>query len=629
MKRRIIDMLSVPNERKPVDKVWEVFSHYLITSFGDTLIQNGIDPNHLDEIYCAQRVRDLDEKTLDSIVYTVPPAFINSNDEQAENVNHPDIHWGASPKTPFLLLGHVGTGKTTFLDYTFLHRLPKNDIHLKAIIVDFMKSEDKKTSFTHFMLTKINDYLPNLCSELKSINHEMLSILFKVEVENIVNTIKNIDEQNNQIDKLFTLYVNCHLPGSEDHFKELVRRKIEFAKSKNHKIWLIIDNIDQHHNCLHNDTFVSTVSIANSFNIPLIITMRYITLATPDARSAYNSYRPRKLKLSSPDVTVLISKRLSYFKFKASHIMEAELSWTANMLTVNDLVTNIEQTTNLLAESGFVKRYLLPISNYNLRRLLEIVLSVYQSYFFFYDRFNNTRYIPNKSTLLKRFIYAHLLKNEDYYSAYDKDEKECFIINLFENENKTSEYNQTIRIRLLQAMMNIGKRTTLNNLTTLILNTFKYDEDDLLQAYRAFFKTELFTIKGGLNSEFDTAIIHDVIMPEHIYSSKIEIALTYSGNLHYDMLTVLEYVEIMKFSTYVPDALYNSIQSEEKQKNFASRAKSTKNFLSYIDEAENEEMKSGVKNIDLFKRFFGRTMPTIARSLEDQLKHIETKYTWR
>lgn len=631
MKTRIIDSISVPSIRHDVDDTWKHFSHLLITAFGDILRQDGMITEDM-SIYCTQRLRELDEKTLDSLVYNIPPAFVSNDvlfgdmrENEACTYLDKKIHWAASKDSPFLLLGYIGTGKSTFLDHYFYSHIKRKNPTVKAIIVNFKTAPDSTDDFIFYMLNKIDDQISNIEPTLKTLNRENLENLFTEEIVAIKSSIKDNEKQDNLIDNLFLTFVVCKVKKDNTNFQTLIKRKLNLLKDKSFSLWIILDNIDQHFYCLHHRAFVNAISIAHDFNCPLIISMRYVTLSTSDAREVYDSYRPRRLKLSLPNIHELIKKRLNYFDFLAKDILDEKLKWTGNLLRVHDLIKDINETSKLLSTHKILlDKTLLPLSNYNLRRLLEILLASYQSYYFFFDRFNNDRYRPTFGNIEKRFLYSHLLKNSDYYDPSPRDEQELFIVNLFENENKTAGYNHFIRIRLLQALISLGKSITMKKYVSFINNVFDYESYDILQAVRNFMNNQLFSIKGVISSKFDDSLIHNGLTEDHLASDDIEISITYSGMIHNNLMHKLEYLEIMKFSTYVDSDKYIEIQGEDNQKTFTKRAKSTKDFLSYLNKEEQFEINTFVKNQEKFRSYFGSVMPTVTASCLRQLDELES-----
>lgn len=627
MKARIIDKLSVSSHRQPSDDVWRVYANHLITAFGDLLIQHGMSLEVSQKLYCEHRVRELDNEILESLIYTLPPAFIDKskhdeNETSSEYTN--TVHWGASKNSPFILLGHVGTGKSTFLDHHFLHKFPKENPKFQGIIVNFLESEDNHDDFVRFLCLKVNEHMDLLHPELAEKGLGLIERLFADELASYKASFTDSSYIDTKINGLIADYIDCHLPGKDDFLKEFVKRKIDYIrKEKDKQTWVVLDNIDQLHSCLQNTALVSAVSLAANFGCSLVISMRFMSLTTPAAKSVYQSYRPRKLKLSFPQPRELIKRRLDYFKELADSIICEELAWTGYRLSVTDLIEDINKVVSLITSESFMESDLLPLSNYNIRRMLEIVLTVFQSYFFFFDRFNNMRYSPNKAILRKRFIQAHLLKNEDYFGV-NRDDKESFILNLFENENKSYQCNQTIRIRLLQGLMSSGNSTTLKELTKLLLSTFNYNKYDLLQAYRSFLKSEIFAVRGDLNIYHSETIFHEGFSEEHM-DQEIQISLTYAGSYHLDLLQTIEYIEIMKFSTYISLDKYLEIQGVEYNKTIEGRRKSTNKFVKYIEAEEKREIDEIVKDKKLFDSHFAIISSLLKRNVkkgfDEILKH--------
>jgi hypothetical protein len=627
MKLRLTDKTLVPAIRRPVDQTWAVFANYLITAFGDITRQNGLSAEDAELVYCQHRLRELDDQILDSLIYNVPPAFVeevvlkgNLDEDSAGKFFDQRLQWRASKDSPFLLLGYVGTGKTTFLDYYFYTHLPRSRTDIVAAIVDFKTAPDTDARFVMHMIEKVDGCLADLQPATSGMTRGILLRLYENEVENIRASISDIELQEIEIDRLFAHILRSKHESDVATYASYVGKKIQLLRKDGKSLWVVLDNIDQHFHCLHHTAFVNAVSQANAWQCPLIIAMRYVTLRTPAARQTYDSFRPRRLKLSFPDVSEMIGKRIEYFKLLADDISAHPLTSTGNTLCVSDLSNEMLTCANLLRKGDFLARFLLPLSNYNLRRLLEILLSAFQSYYFFFDRFNGDRYIPTGRTIWKRFLFAHLLKNNEYYDPYCRNDQEQFVINLFENENPAVVYNQTIRIRILQALMHFGRQITLGSYIEFLRTTYNFNHDEILRALRVFLARELVAVKNVREATLDDTIMHDGPQLGDLDRQDIEIALTYSGRLHYDLLFTLEYVEIMKFSTYVDSTLYVNIQDPKNEASLEKRTKSTRLFVKYLVEQENLELSQCIVDRALVKPI----MSELSALIEERLKEVES-----
>ncbi len=115
-------------------------------------------------------------------------------------------------------------------------------------------------------------------------------------------------------------------------------------------------------------------------------------------------------------------------------------------------------------------------------------------------------------------------------------------------------------------------------------------------------------------------------MENHLYSNDILIRITHSGVLHLELAKMLEYIEILKFSTYVEETDYEIIQSELNQKTFDQRKKGVYKFIDYISNAEESEKKNIVKNIRLFKKYkLDNFSINLKRTIENQIDRVPIK----
>lgn len=629
MKLRIIDRELVPAFRKPVDAVWTTYANHLLTAFGDITQQNGFSPDDVELVYCPHRLRDIDERILDSLVYNVPPAFVDQdillgreNDLTAATYFDTRIQWRASSDSPFLLLGYVGTGKTTFLDYYFSNHVPKTMDDIRGILVNFKTAPDKHDDLLIHMLDEVDRALSDIEPTLAGFGKGVLDQLYSTELAAMRENLQLPTMQQAQIDLLLARVIRAKGEKDIATYADYVGRKIRILKDRSIHIWIILDNIDQHFHCLHHESFVNAIAIVYKWGCPLIMSMRYVTLHTPAGRQTYDSFRPRRLKLSFPNLTDLIRRRIDFFKLLADPTLQHRLKWTGGTLAVADLAEEIKACTTLLSGNDFLKRILLPLSNYNLRRLLDILLVCFQSYYFFFDRFNKDRYLPTDVTLEKRFLFSHLLKNNDYYDPSSRNDQEQFILNLFENENPATAYNQLIRIRLLQVLMGFGRHISLPRYVNHVNAVFAYQQEDILQALRVFLEKELIALKNIVEPTFDDSILHHGLQDRHIYRPEIEIALTYSGRLHFDLLFSLEYVEAMKFSTYVDNRVYHDIQDPESQTSLERRAKSTRRFLEYLANEEKIEITHCLRDRTKFETEIKEIMPDISARINRKLQEV-------
>lgn len=632
MKFRIIDLQN-DGISLDTDNTWIVYANKLFEVFGDITHRNNIMPQNFRRLYARQRVRHLDENFLSSLIFSVPPAFANPDlilpvsTAVKEGVSHLKSPWSSSDSAPFILLGFIGIGKSTYLEHFFLDEVKTIDPNIEGLIIDFKEAPATPEGFTLHLLDEIDKRLVEIDPNIGANTPQSVELLYKDDFALIESQFRTPGSAQIQKQALLAETLFKAKQKNISAMTDLLVRKIKYLRSKGKTIWLALDNIDQHFYMLHHVAFVEAIAIAYKLGCRLIISMRYISLQSLAARHVYDSYAPRKLKLSLPDISEIVKKRLDYFKTENKEFMKEAIEWTGGRLKVQDLAADIENCVALLSEDDFLNKFLLPLANYSLRKLLQLFLTCFQSYYFFYDRFNNERYLPNSKTIKKRFIYAHLLKNSEYFKPFAKDMQEKCIINLFENERKESTCNNTIRLRLLQYLQSKTGPVGLKELTAQIQSTFDYSKEDIADALHAFVSNELVAITNVVDFGFDTSIIHERLSVKHLELEKVGVAISFCGKLHLDLARFLDYVEIMKFSTYLDEKNWTVIQGDEYQNTVNSRFRGTMLFLDYLAKSERDEHENHVKNLHTFKETYGLIFPAIITSVKTQFEAIPDLHT--
>jgi hypothetical protein len=250
-------------------------------------------------------------------------------------------------------------------------------------------------------------------------------------------------------------------------------------------------------------------------------------------------------------------------------------------------------------DRNFINSYLLPLANNNIRRLLEIVCCSFQAYYFFYDRYNNNRYLPSLKSIKQRFLYAQMLKNCDYYIPNREDGKGQCILNLFENNRAAKDNNQLIRIRILQFLNSMIDEIPISIICERIQSVFRYDAPEIWHVLKVFSVFELICFRFDADvAGIETKEFFNTFSLEKIKSKKIYVSVTTSGQLHLRLIKDINYMEIMKYSTYVSEKYQKRIQSEEENRTLEQRKNSTLLFVKYLQEEQKLEQTSAILDLE-------------------------------
>jgi len=579
-------------------------------------------------------MRDYDNALIKSLIYSAPPAFFDNRilfGEDKEKIASAFMRstiagWQPSKHSPFLLLGFIGTGKSIFLDYYF-YVLGPEEASIQACICDLLSAPTTKDRFIMRILLDVNRRIDFLCPENKDVSVEMLKRVFKNEVLAIQQTFSDAKEGDTALSEFFRPFPTCETAEDLIHFRILVKSKLEYMMKKIElkQFWLILDNLDQHYHFMSPDVFTEALSLAEDLRVPIVIAMRYVTLDTVAARETWDAHQPRRLNLSLPEPLSLITKRVHFLSNDLGEILDKPLEIDGESTTVRELLGDVTDTLAVLRESKDFRDFIVPLSNYNMRRLLEMLLVSFQSRYFYYDYFSGKRSTMTHGNVMTRFIQSQLLRNARFYSP-DSHGDDKFLINVFENEDQDVPGNQLIRVRLLQSASNLGQNTTLSRYYGYINSVFNYDKQSLLSCLNTLLKHQLIAIQDKKRSGLIINIGEEGLEEKHLTLSHLYIALTYAGFAHLKFAQELAYLEIVKFSTYVYAHEAQTIQDVRRQTKFSDRAPATIKFLDYLIQEENKERNELVHDIEKYDRDFPRLVtemaPKIVSKLDDLSKSI-------
>ena len=213
-----------------------------------------------------------------------------------------------------LLLGSVGAGKTTFLNYTRKVRVAdffvkkKTECYPHWIYVDFRDCENQSES-TKFIYDKILEYI--ISDEYFTDYHRCIEKAYEKEINALKSgplflISKDKDKFNSEVSKIM----------SSDYQKvtPYVDKLISYAAKKS-TIFLVIDNIDQIEKEENQSRlFTETISLGHKFAINLIMSLRGSTYAKHRNSATFDAFDFDPLLIDPPKISSVLSKRFALAK---------------------------------------------------------------------------------------------------------------------------------------------------------------------------------------------------------------------------------------------------------------------------------------------------------------------------
>lgn len=211
-----------------------------------------------------------------------------------------------------LLLGTVGSGKTTFIHYMRKVRIKelfseRNDIETPHWLhIDFLDNPNGN-SVTDFIYKSIFDYIighPVLRTK------EFVFEAFKADIEAInagpLFLLSEEDKNRRVSDFLFEKY---------NQVKPYVERIISLVTSKS-SFFLIIDNVDQiESDQKQSEIFTESLSLSRAISINLILALRQSTFIKHKSSPAIDAFDFETILIDPPRISSVIAKRFALVKY--------------------------------------------------------------------------------------------------------------------------------------------------------------------------------------------------------------------------------------------------------------------------------------------------------------------------
>jgi GTPase SAR1 family protein len=338
-------------------------------------------------------------------------------------------------KRPVLLVGDVGVGKSTFIDYLRLVEAPKVfekaisfkiDLGSRAII-----TLDIKKAIIGVIKEQLLDLYKIDIEEDDFVRHS-----YHLELEKFKNNIR--------VKRLYDIDPDKAAEKEIDFLTEKVENEIEHLKaalnyiSKNQRkqIIIFIDNCDQRSDQDQETAFLIAQEFASDWPMIVFISIRPETFhRTKRESGALSGYHTKAFTIPPPRLDDVIKKRLEF----AQKITSGEIALTTldNKTSFSKLHSLIDVFLFSIEANQYLLTFLNNVSNENIRKAIELIKKFFGSghvdmekIIEIYDR--DGRYTIPIHELLRSVIYGDNI----HYSPTNSE-----IINVFDiRHNKSNDH---------------------------------------------------------------------------------------------------------------------------------------------------------------------------------------------
>ncbi|MBU1056062.1 MAG: hypothetical protein KKC46_19885 [Proteobacteria bacterium] len=580
---RTIESFNRSAIRETPDSFWHLYGSILSKIFGE--IAN--DDDLLEQCYSPIRSRDFDEQFILSITTGIPGALLcpgNFSPSSFLNERLPSIQ---DSYHPYLIIGDVGSGKTTFINHFF--KIEAKKLHLddriEGLLIDLREIGSEDADILDILENKVDAILTTKYPDISKPDLNFGLILFDKELacsENLYLELeKLVDKKAADTERLNDILKNIR---NKRAFNAARIRYITNVINK--KVYLIFDNVDHYSLDFQNRAFGVGSGLRAEYNCPIIMTTRSYTVPTALTHSWISAYQPRFLNLSSPNIKELLKKRIDYAlsstvikslfeKIGKNEIQIESLSGKKLLFDIDSLNELLKfALDSLLSEEllNFIER----MAGGDYRYMLKMIRVALSSGYIYpeerQEKYSNIRYYD--------FLRAIMLGNNLYYVG---DNPSTLIINLFDNEDKQSPFNNLIRLRTLQALDIFSNKVFVPKLIET-MEVIGYPKD---------------AVKSVLDLFLEAALVE----APHYEGTKINdhisfIRLTFKGREYLNSLcSETAYLDCIKHSSFMSEEYHNLMMELYEKKDIAkanrikNRLDSTEVFITYLIEQEEIEGK--------------------------------------
>ncbi len=446
--KRLIHIVKEPGYRLGRNRLYEYIESAVALALSDESILDDIEG--LDFCYVKNSERIKYDSRLKMYLADIKPQLerkvVRTRSRTKIKYLDANLEKSITLRPQFLLvLGPVGAGKTTFLNYTSKVSVPGviND-KILWVYIDFKKATDSDNirSFLYKELLgfieneknlKLNsweDTIQNAYNEdIEHLKYGPLSLVFKDDKK----------EFNKEITKI--------IMNDRDNLEPFVEKILKYA-SKIRPIFVVVDNIDQiESEDFQQKVFNESQAIARRINSNFILSLRESTYLKHRNKPVFDAFQVDTIYIDPPGILPVLSRRFAYAKKVLENKSADIISETGIRFNVPDLSVffGIVASSLLSQETGYLIESL---AGGDIRRGLTLVREFLSSGHTSADKALQTFITNGVFKFPKHEIFkGALLGQRKHYR-----EEESLLLNIYDSKLMNKSL-QLLRLNILNCLV--------------------------------------------------------------------------------------------------------------------------------------------------------------------------------
>lgn len=403
-------------------------------------------------------------------------------------------------KRPILLIGDVGVGKSSFINYLTTVYIPSLKTKSIFLYIDLGSSATLSTDIRLTILDSIEiQLLESYSIDVQSA--DLVKNVYWPETKRFATSItgslyKNDSDKYNE--KL-TEHLASLASRREDHLAKVLQF---LSKSQKRQVIIFIDNADQRSENTQQKAFLVAQELSQSWHATVFVALRPTTFHSSVKAGALSGYHPKAFSIAPPRIDKVIQRRLDFgIKLAAGDIKIEGISNAikVNLHTLCDLMKVLK--FSLIVNDALIEA-LENLSSGNVRRALDLVRDFFGSGHINTEKIisiyrETGRYTVATHEFMRSLIFGHS-------SHFDPSRSEFSNIFDIRFSDPKDHFSIPIILGILLTYKNSSSNQGWVPLPEVIgtMQTYGFTDEQVLQATVAGNKARLFEFLGADSIEW-------------------------------------------------------------------------------------------------------------------------------
>jgi GTPase SAR1 family protein len=280
-------------------------------------------------------------------------------------------------RRPILLLGDVGVGKSTFLQYLAVIEAKEEFKNSVLITLNLGSRGALSKNFKSFVVPEIERQLLDV-HEIDVYDRAIVRATYDSELRRFKRSIHG-DLEDTDLSAFRTEERKMLARHLEDSFTHIGRVLEHVAKGRKKQVVIFIDNVDQRSESDQQEAFLVGQALAENWPCVVFITLRPETFYLSHRTGALSGYHPRAFTIAPPRIDRVLKRRLEFArKICSGRIAASALSQTSGV-QLQSLDLLIEAFLDSIDSNSELIEFLENISGGNVRLTLDLVRGFFGS----------------------------------------------------------------------------------------------------------------------------------------------------------------------------------------------------------------------------------------------------------